>query len=67
MKIYQTKGKFEMLTVNQINDRLKQIENTPENERETSFLYDQLWEMQQIANDINTSALFAMNGNNTHV
>lgn len=56
-----------MLTVNQINDRLKQIENTPENERETSFLYDQLWEMQQIANDINTSALFAMNGNNTHV
>ncbi len=49
------------MTIEQINNRLNELE------KEQAFLYDQLWEMQQIANDINTSALFAMNGNNTHV
>lgn len=53
----------QMLTIKQIQDRLK--ENI--SEQEESFLYDQLWEIQMIANDVNSSALYAMNGGESHV
>jgi len=49
-----------MMTIEQINNRLNELE------KEQAFLYDQLWEIQQAANDYNNSALYAMNGDNSH-
>ncbi len=49
-----------MMTIEQINNRLNELE------KEQAFLYDQLWEIQQAANDYNNSALYTMNGANTH-
>lgn len=54
-----TKG-ITMMTIEQINNRLNELE------KEQAFLYDQLWEIQQAANDYNNSALYAMNGDNSH-
>lgn len=56
------------MTIEQINNRLNELVNNRLNEleKEQAFLYDQLWEIQQAANDYNNSALYAMNGDNSH-
>jgi hypothetical protein len=52
-----------MMTYKQIQDQLE-LATDP---KEISFLEDQLWEIRAIAEDVQSSALEAMNGGNQHV
>ncbi len=52
-----------MMTIKQIQDQLK----VATAEEEISFLEDQLWEIRAVAEDVQFSALEAMNGGEAHV
>jgi prefoldin subunit 5 len=57
-----------MMSFENINNRLKQLgEQKQAIENEIDFLYDQLIEIRETANDIQQSALYAMNGGEAHV
>ena len=56
------------MQIKQITNRLEELHDQKKLiEAEIEFLYDQLIEIRMIANDVQESALYAMNGGEAHV